>query len=136
MKRGLLIVTSIVALAAVFAWQLVSPTESDNQASSAPALSLPALSGAALQGQVLFNANCARCHGVNGSGSDMGPPLIHKIYEPSHHADFAFHRAVEYGVRAHHWRFGNMPAVPGLSETDVDAIIAFVRAVQRENGIN
>ncbi len=44
-------------------------------------------------GEERFNDLCARCHGMAGRGTNMGPPLVHKIYEPSHHADFAFMRA-------------------------------------------
>ncbi len=41
------------------------------------------------------------------------PRLVHKIYEPNHHADFAFQRAAAQGVKAHHWKFGNMPKIEG-----------------------
>ena len=43
--------------------------------------------------------------------------------------------AVAVGVRQHHWSFGNMPAVKDVSSDQVGKIIAFVRAVQRANGI-
>jgi mono/diheme cytochrome c family protein len=86
-------------------------------------------------GERLFNANCARCHGVLAVGTDAGPPLVHKVYEPSHHADFAFQRAVEVGVSAHHWRFGNMPPIAGVDQTEVERITAYVRWLQRQAGI-
>ncbi len=70
------------------------------------------------------------------AGSDKGPPLIHVIYEPSHHADMAFVMAMRNGVRAHHWPFGDMAPVEGLSLADMEAIIAFVREVQVANGID
>lgn len=96
-----------------------------------------ALSPEAVIGQRSFEATCAACHGVNGAGRDgVGPPLIHKIYEPSHHGDQSFQIAVAQGVRAHHWRFGNMPPQEGLTRADVTGIIAYVRAVQRANGID
>jgi hypothetical protein len=38
-------------------------------------------------------------------------------------------------VRAHHWNFGSMPPVSGVSDDDVATITAFVREVQRANGI-
>src|SRR3990170_65951 len=60
------------------------------------------------EGQRLFDDNCARCHGAHAAGTDSGPPLVHLIYEPNHHADMSFQRAVALGVAAHHWRFGNM----------------------------
>ena len=82
-----------------------------------------------------YDRRCASCHGANASGTTKGPPLAHRIYEPSHHGDAAFHLAVRNGVAAHHWRFGNMPAQPQVAETEVDRIIAYVRWVQREVGI-
>ncbi|MGH2399959.1 MAG: c-type cytochrome [bacterium] len=86
-------------------------------------------------GERLFNDNCARCHGTRATGSDTGPPLVHIVYEPNHHADIAFQRAVALGVPAHHWRFGNMPPVPGLDEAAVERITAYVRWLQRKAGI-
>lgn len=101
------------------------------------AIQMPSISGLAAAGQALFTERCAACHGENGTGNvEAGPPLIHKIYEPGHHGDESFQRAVAIGVQGHHWRFGDMPAQEGLSRADVDKIIAFVRAVQRANGIN
>ena len=66
----------------------------------------------------------------------VAPPLVHKIYEPSHHGDESFQRAVAIGVRAHHWKFGTMPAIEGLTRADVKVITAYVRELQRHNGIN
>lgn len=86
-------------------------------------------------GERLFNDNCARCHGSQGVGTDAGPPLVHVVYEPSHHADMAFQRAVALGVPAHHWRFGNMPPVPGVDQASVERITAYVRWLQRNAGI-
>lgn len=102
----------------------------------AVAVVMPAeLSPAAEAGQVAFANNCAVCHGENGGGTDQGPPLIHVIYEPSHHADIAFVLAAGNGTRAHHWRFGDMPPQPHVSEQEIADIVQFVREVQRGNGI-
>jgi len=90
----------------------------------------------ASEGSSIFAAKCATCHGINASGGQGGPPLIHKIYEPDHHADGAFVMAVRRGVRQHHWSFGSMPQVDGVTDDDFRAIIAYVRAPQAENGIN
>jgi mono/diheme cytochrome c family protein len=83
----------------------------------------------------LFEARCASCHGRHAAGSETGPPLVHIYYEPNHHADIAFQRAVAYGVRQHHWSYGSMPAVPGLDEGQVASITAYVRWLQRQAGI-
>ena len=87
------------------------------------------------QGEIAFNARCAVCHGANAVGTALGPPLAHRIYEPGHHQDFAIRNAIRNGVTAHHWQFGDMPPVPGVSDDDVAAIICYVRAVQRNAGI-
>ena len=100
-----------------------------------PAIVVPALSEQAVAGQQVFNTTCVLCHGVNAAGTNQGPPLVHKIYEPGHHADFSFRNAVGQGVPAHHWNFGNMPPVPGMSEESVEDIICYVRELQRANGI-
>ena len=89
----------------------------------------------ARQGEIAFNARCAVCHGANAVGTTLGPPLAHRIYEPGHHQDFAIRSAIRNGVAAHHWQFGDMPPVPGVSDADVAAIICYVRAVQRDAGI-
>ena len=95
------------------------------------------LSANAEIGKLAYEAKCAACHGTNAAGQDgVAPPLVHKIYEPSHHGDAAFLLAAKNGVRAHHWRFGNMPLVEGVTDGDVKMIVAYVRELQRANGIN
>ena len=54
---------------------------------------------------------------------------------PSHHGDAAFLFAVQRGVAAHHWRFGDMPPQPQVTAGEVEAIIPYVRWLQREAGI-
>ena len=86
-------------------------------------------------GAALFAANCAACHGGQADGTDAGPPLVHRLYVPGHHSDAAFQSAVKNGVFAHHWDFGDMPAVAGVSEDEVAAIVGYVRGLQREAGL-
>ena len=88
------------------------------------------------EGAQRFQHFCSRCHGGQGHGTNQGPPLVHKIYEPSHHGDQAFFRAAAQGVRAHHWKFGNMPKIPDASEADVQEIVKYVRWLQRQAGIH
>lgn len=100
-------------------------------------VTVPELEGKAMLGQVAFVAKCASCHGENAVGQvGVAPPLVHKIYKPSHHGDMAFVIAVRNGVRAHHWKFGSMLPVEGVTDAEVGTIIAYVRALQRANGIN
>lgn len=93
------------------------------------------LSPTAESGARLFAAKCAVCHGENASGTDQGPPLVHKIYEPGHHGDASFLAAVRNGVRQHHWSFGDMPRVDGVSERAARRITVYVRELQQANGI-
>lgn len=94
------------------------------------------LSVPAKAGKKLFDENCAACHGVNAAGTESGPPLVHFVYEPGHHGDASFYNAVQNGVRAHHWRYGDMAAVDGVTDPQIADIIAYVREAQRANGIN
>jgi mono/diheme cytochrome c family protein len=102
---------------------------------AAPATSVR-LTAAQEDGRRAFEVRCAACHGVYGAGTDKGPPLTHKIYQPSHHADQAFEIAAKFGARAHHWKFGDMPPVADITAGEIPLIIDFIRAVQRANGIN
>ena len=117
----------VVGLIGSGAWWFVRTT--------ADAVVIPEFSARAKAGARLFAENCAACHGENATGTDTGPPLLHKVYEPGHHPDMLFQRAVTHGVMSHHWQFGNMPPVPGLAQKDVAKIITFVREFQRANGI-
>jgi mono/diheme cytochrome c family protein len=87
------------------------------------------------KGEALFTANCSVCHGIGARGTKQGPPFLDKIYEPNHHADIAFYRAAELGVRAHHWKFGDMPKIPGVTRDDLTQIIAYIRWLQKQAGI-
>ncbi|MDE0591538.1 cytochrome c [Halocynthiibacter sp. C4] len=100
-------------------------------------ITLPAtLSENAALGKTIYDAKCATCHAPNAVGQDgIAPPLVHGIYEPNHHGDESFQRAAAMGVKAHHWRFGDMPPVEGLTRADVAMIIAYIRELQRANGI-
>lgn len=86
------------------------------------------------QGEPLYQTNCASCHGTDLRGTDKGPSHLSVVYEPNHHGDAAFQLAVLNGVPQHHWPFGDMDPVPGLSEDDLDAITAYVRENQRISG--
>jgi mono/diheme cytochrome c family protein len=94
-----------------------------------------AATGDKASGEALFNASCAQCHGVDATGTQSGPPLVHQYYVPSHHAHAAFLLAVRNGVRPHHWNFGAMPPIDGLTDDDVTDIVAYVRSLQSSAGL-
>ena len=140
--RAVQVAFILIGVTALAYWFLAGPEE---QASQIPSKPNPAivevvipetLSANAQIGKAAFEEVCASCHGVNAVGQlEVAPPLVHVIYEPSHHGDEAFQRAVANGVRAHHWPFGSMPPVEGLTRGDVQMIVAYVREMQRANGI-
>lgn len=87
------------------------------------------------KGEAAFNRYCSVCHGVAAAGSDHGPTFIDRIYEPNHHGDPAFLLAPRNGVRAHHWNFGDMPKIEGVSDDDLQQIVGYIRWLQRQAGI-
>lgn len=90
--------------------------------------------GLIASGAEVYARSCAACHGDDLRGTDRGPSPLSRVYEPGHHADEAFRRAIAVGSPQHHWGFGDMPAVPGLGAEEVDAVIAYVREQQRTEG--
>jgi mono/diheme cytochrome c family protein len=99
-------------------------------------VTVPVLSPLAEAGRAAYDRRCVPCHGVHGAGTAAGPPLVHPTYRSTHHADVAFTLAVARGVRAHHWRFGDMPPQPGVTPDELAGIVAYVRELQRANGID
>lgn len=143
MSRNSYIALGVVVLAVAFGslWsQFMRPDPvSDGSATGAAIVKVivPELTGAALTGEQIFNAKCAACHGDNAAGRmGAGPPLVHKVYEPGHHGDMAFMLAPRRGVQAHHWPFGDMPPVEGMTDGDIKQVITYIRTLQRANGIN
>ncbi|HIP22304.1 MAG TPA: cytochrome c [Rhodobacteraceae bacterium] len=96
---------------------------------------VPQLSALAADGEAAFQGTCAACHGADLAGTNQGPPLLHAFYKPGHHGDFAIVNAVQNGSRQHHWQFGDMPAQEHITEDQLVGLIAYIREIQRANGI-
>ncbi len=113
------------------------PAEAPAAGDAAPAQRPPSPEPPALLvgGRDLYDIHCAQCHGSGGFGTTQGPPLVHDVYRPGHHADITFHLAVQRGVRSHHWNFGDMPPQPNVPDERIQEIVDYVRWVQREAGI-
>jgi mono/diheme cytochrome c family protein len=101
----------------------------DSDGDSTPVVTFEGTDGASLYAQA-----CSSCHGEDLTGTDNGPPLLHPFYVPGHHGDSAFLLAAQRGVRSHHWNFGDMPPVEGITQEQVTAIVDFVREQQRAAG--
>lgn len=126
----LVLVAALTLGAAVLIWRANEPG-----GSPVVPVEVPELSPVAQSGLAAFEANCASCHGIHAAGTEQGPPLVHRYYEPGHHADVAFVLASQRGVQQHHWNFGDMPAQPQVTRPQIEAIIRYVRELQRANGI-
>lgn len=85
-------------------------------------------------GADVYAASCASCHGADLRGTDKGPSQLSIVYEPNHHSDESFRSAIANGAPQHHWTFGDMEPVEGLSDDEIDAVIAFVRGEQERLG--
>ncbi|MBZ8134072.1 cytochrome c [Afifella sp. IM 167] len=135
-RNNLLIIAAVMVLSLGAYFYFKQAPEPSTQGSPLVAVTVPELSTAAKVGEAAYNENCASCHGRNGAGQDgVAPPFVHRIYEPNHHGDQAFFLAAQNGVRAHHWPFGNMPPVEGITQGEVASIVTYVRELQRANGI-
>jgi mono/diheme cytochrome c family protein len=132
--KGQLPALAVLAVVGGGVWVMINQAMNDG-GSAAVDVKVPVLSAAGRKGEEAFAENCAACHGENAAGGPGGPPLVHKIYTPGHHADGAFMLAVRRGVRRHHWQFGNMPPQRHVSAEDTKAIIGYVRELQVANGI-
>lgn len=137
MNRKTIFATLGVLALGVVGYSIFSPsTPRPSQGPPLVAVTVPALSVAEQAGEAKFNQFCASCHGKNAAGQDgVAPPFVHPIYKPGHHGDQAFILAATTGARAHHWPFGDMPPVKGVTSNDVQEIVVYVRALQRANGI-
>lgn len=73
-----------------------------------------------------FKAQCSRCHAINQQGGLIGPELN----VPQNITEYR----PEDQIRAYiknpmTFRYSKMPAFPGLSEQDLDRLIAYLRAM-------
>jgi len=132
-SRGFLIVLGVITLVAVASYLPIG-TGMFNSKSKLD-VTVPELSAEAQQGYALFRNACATCHGTKADGTDNGPALIIRTYHPGRHADIAFYRAVKLGVRQHHFHFGGMPPIDGISEAEIANIVMFIRETQKANGV-
>lgn len=131
MKKNRLAILAVVLVAAIVGGYTFFGQDS----ASGVEVTVPALTPAGTRGEAAFGTFCADCHGTKAQGTEKGPPLIHKIYHPGHHGDASIVSAVLNGARAHHWPYGDMKPVEGITEAEIVDIIAFVREVQFANGI-
>lgn len=78
-------------------------------------------------GYALFQRHCASCHAINGEGGRIGPDLN----VPRSIVEYRPIEQIRGYIRdPQATRYTSMPAHPGLSEADLDQLIAYFRAMR------
>jgi len=81
---------------------------------------------AAWRGLALFRARCLECHAINREGGRVGPDLN----VPRSIVEYRPEEQIRAYVRdPRSFRYGRMPAHPDLGEDDLDALMAYLRAM-------
>jgi len=93
----------------------------------------PRLAAAQSDGQKVFDANCAKCHGADGTGNtaigkavgakDLASPEAKKL------TDAEIHTQIDQGK-------GNMPPFGGtLNKAQIDSLVPIVRAFGKKSAV-
>jgi len=85
----------------------------------------------------LFAANCAVCHGPAGQGvDDQGPSLLDDGYLAEVFPDEAVAAAIRNGVTSSDERWAPMPGFPRFDDDQLDAVVGYVRELQRRAALS
>jgi putative heme-binding domain-containing protein len=76
------------------------------------------------RGKQVFASTCANCHGLDGSGSERAPNIVERA-SVQRLSDAQISHIIENGVPG-----SGMPAFHSLEHSDVEAIVAYLRALQ------
>ncbi len=79
-------------------------------------------------GYEIFQRSCASCHSINGEGGKVGPELN----VPMNIVEYRPVEQIKSYIRdPQATRYTSMPAHPGLSEGDLDALVAYFEAMRQ-----
>ena len=120
-RKGIILATvsGLAAIGMAFVTgEIIRPKQAAESPSTARSVSPPADSQAR-RGDELFQLNCAHCHGSDARG-DEGPDL-HGVTK----SDARISALIKNGIKGEMPKFGEK-----LTDTDVQALIAFVRSLK------
>jgi mono/diheme cytochrome c family protein len=120
-RKGIILgtVSGLAAIGMAFAaGEIVQPKQAAESPATAKSV-VPSPGTQAYQGYTLFLANCAHCHGSEARG-DEGPDL-HGVTK----SDARISSLIKNGIKGEMPKFGEK-----LTDTDVQALIAFVRSLK------
>src|SRR5437762_9918440 len=120
-RNTLLMLTPFALGAGVLLAQQIAP---------APVNPLAGDESAVLAGRDLYAQVCQSCHGTAGQGSDRGPTLATTSL-PHGNADADLFRSIRAGVPG-----TQMAGFPGLSETDIWRLVAYLRSIQPVSAVS
>jgi mono/diheme cytochrome c family protein len=120
-RKGIILATvsGLAAIGVAFAaGEIIRPKQAAESPARASSV-VPPTGTQAHQGYTLFMMNCAHCHGNDARG-DEGPDL-HGVTK----SDARISSLIKNGIKGEMPKFGEK-----LSDTDVKALIAFVRSLK------
>jgi len=120
-RKGIILATvsGLAAIGMVFAaGEIIRPKQGAESPASARSV-IPPAGTQAYQGYTLFLMNCAHCHGSDARG-DEGPDL-HGVTKSA----VRISSVIKNGIKGEMPKFGEK-----LTDTDVQALIAFVRSLK------
>src|SRR4051812_38156731 len=85
----------------------------------------PAVGPAPDAGRKIFENTCARCHGADANGGEMGPPIVRRLRERD---DQSLGQLIRTGLPSR-----GMPPTR-LSDADMPQLITYLRTFQRRRG--
>jgi mono/diheme cytochrome c family protein len=86
-------------------------------------------------GRQVYALRCAACHGTDLRGSLTVPSLLSEPYAPDRFDDDAIRAVIRDGIEPDDPADASMPAIGGLSDEQVDAVIDHLRFVQARDGL-
>jgi mono/diheme cytochrome c family protein len=87
----------------------------------------PAAPESVTRGYALFRERCIRCHAINREGGHVGPDLN----VPQNVTEYRPEAQIRAYIRnPATFRYGNMPAHPDLTDSNLDDLIAYLRAMK------